>query len=282
MVYGAFESKITDPSLVEFSHLTNNWSFHSLLLKDNLIFFAWLRRQGLLASPLNYKCPKCIQEGHSGTVSVSKNSLKLRCKEKNHGNSYKVNSFFENCQHDIHDLMLYIRCLLNGMPMYRSCMCTEVSYGSVSCKWASRMRSIMKNYFVNTIQNTKLSGIIEIDESLLGRKQKHFRGLNLGMHVWIFGLLERRETKGRLILYPVERRDAATLIPIILKHVEQGSTIYSDAWGAYNDLNDLGFRHFTVVNKYHFKKEYKSPEGKNRFVCKIFHPKISKNIHNIL
>ena len=35
-----------------------------------------------------------------------------------------------------------------------------------------------------------------------------------------------------------------------------GSTIYSDGWSAYCDLNSLGFKHFTVIHKYSFKKVY--------------------------
>lgn len=35
-----------------------------------------------------------------------------------------------------------------------------------------------------------------------------------------------------------------------------GSTIYSDWWSTYCSLNDLGYKHFTVLHKYSFKKIY--------------------------
>ena len=38
--------------------------------------------------------------------------------------------------------------------------------------------------------------------------------------------------------------------------MEQGSTIYSDGWSAYCELNDLGYHHFAVLHKYSFKKVY--------------------------
>lgn len=49
-------------------------------------------------------------------------------------------------------------------------------------------------------------------------------------------------------------RTEATLLPIIERHVEKGSSIYSDGWSAYCPLNELGYRHFTVLHKYAFKK----------------------------
>jgi transposase-like protein len=63
-----------------------------------------------------------------------------------------------------------------------------------------------------------------------------------------------------IILYPVENRSNATLIPLIERHIEKGSTIYSDGWTAYCHLNDIGYKHFTVLHKYAFKKKYKHME----------------------
>lgn len=59
-----------------------------------------------------------------------------------------------------------------------------------------------------------------------------------------------------LIIYPVSNRSEETLVPIIERHVETGSTIYSDGWSAYCGLNELGYNHFTVLHKYSFKKVY--------------------------
>lgn len=59
-----------------------------------------------------------------------------------------------------------------------------------------------------------------------------------------------------LVMYPVSDRSEDTLLPIIERHVEKGSTIYSDGWSAYCHLNDAGYDHFTVLHKYSFKKTY--------------------------
>jgi len=73
--------------------------------------------------------------------------------------------------------------------------------------------------------------------------------------VWIIGLIER--SSGRYLLFPVQDRSAEIMIPLIVQHVAKGSTIYTDGWLAYNSLNQLGYKHFTVIHKETFKKTYK-------------------------
>ena len=58
----------------------------------------------------------------------------------------------------------------------------------------------------------------------------------------MFGMLLRRT--GELQLVYVQRRDAATLIPIITRHIAAGSVIYSDEWAAYRHINAVPGRHY--------------------------------------
>ena len=50
----------------------------------------------------------------------------------------------------------------------------------------------------------------------------------------------------------VERRDRATLLPIILNEIEQGSTIHSDMWRAYSSLVNHGYTHNAVNHSENF------------------------------
>ena len=45
---------------------------------------------------------------------------------------------------------------------------------------------------------------------------------------------------GHLVLYPVDRRDEATLLTIMKPHVEPGSRIFTDGWAGYRRLNQEG------------------------------------------
>ena len=52
----------------------------------------------------------------------------------------------------------------------------------------------------------------------------------------------------------VSRRDASTLLPIIQAHVLPGTTIYSDEWATYNQVQSLPnvTAHSTVNHSLHF------------------------------
>ena len=51
----------------------------------------------------------------------------------------------------------------------------------------------------------------------------------------------------------MERRNVATLSPIITRVVRPGSIIHTDEWGAYNEISmDENYEQRKIVHKYHF------------------------------
>jgi len=78
---------------------------------------------------------------------------------------------------------------------------------------------------------------VEIDESKFG-KGKYGRG-----H-WVFGGVE--DESGKTFLVPVPDRTAETLMAVIDAWIEPGTTVISDCWGAYRDLDAQGYTHHTV------------------------------------
>ncbi|XP_066910501.1 zinc finger MYM-type protein 1-like [Clytia hemisphaerica] len=62
----------------------------------------------------------------------------------------------------------------------------------------------------------------------------------------------------RIMLYPVKDREEKTLVPLIKRHCEENSIIYSDGWPAFQNLNDHGYSHFSVVHKEGFTATYKN------------------------
>ena len=126
-------------------------------------------------------------------------------------------------------------------------------------------RDIFIEKVISDINYIQFDGAIEIDESLLGKKQKYGAG-KVTKQVWIFGIVERKSE--RLILQPVEDRTKSTLIPLIKKSVKIGSTIYCDGYISCCDLNKEGYTHFSVVYKTGFTQKYRNViTGEEEILC---------------
>ena len=116
-----------------------------------------------------------------------------------------------------------------------------MDYKKTSVERANFVRDLCKMYVHDVWTDAKLTGVLEIDESLFVRTVKYHKGNPKGRNkIWILGLIARES--GTLLLFPVDKRDSKTLLVIIEKHVEKRSTIYSDGWATYNTLNDIGYK----------------------------------------
>lgn len=89
---------------------------------------------------------------------------------------------------------------------------------------------------------------VQIDESKIGKRKFHHGHRVEGQ--WVFGGIE--EYSRKCFIVAVEKRDKATLIPIIQEWIEPGTTIISDCWKAYDCLSDLGYKHESVNHSVHF------------------------------
>ena len=96
--------------------------------------------------------------------------------------------------------------------------------------------------------------IIEIDESIFGKKRKYNRG-SIHSRKWVFGIAQRGTRK--TYFTPVTDRSKETLTKIIVERVEKEAVIYHDDWAAYRDLDELGYQHGIVVHT----REFVSAKG---------------------
>ncbi len=108
------------------------------------------------------------------------------------------------------------------------------------------------------------SGTVEVDETYLGGAWKNKRkvvrdtGTKRGRGTSkqpVFGILCRN---GHVWAEIVENVDEATLLPLITKKVELGSTICSDTWKAYTGIAAKGYVH-RLVN--HGEGKYSDGKG---------------------
>lgn len=79
----------------------------------------------------------------------------------------------------------------------------------------------------------KLSGRLEMDESMFGGKRPGKRGWGAEGKVIVFGIYKRN---GKVITFPVPNRRKKTLYPLIKSHTKKGSIYYTDDYEGYASL----------------------------------------------
>jgi transposase-like protein len=95
----------------------------------------------------------------------------------------------------------------------------------------------------------KLQGTIEVNETLIGGEQTGKRGRGaLGKSLILIAAEERSNAIGRIRLLPIKNASSDVLIPAIKDLIVENSTIRTDGWLGYNDLNNQGYRHIAIAN----------------------------------
>ena len=127
----------------------------------------------------------------------------------------------------------------------------------VTYKTAWRMFTQIRKLMAQE-DGASLFGEVEVDQTYVGGKESnkheakklHAGRGTIGKTV-VVGMVER---KGRAVVEVKPDSKAATIIPMLQKHIHPyDATIYTDEHGAYNRLTSLGYAHETVA---HSAKEY--------------------------
>lgn len=92
----------------------------------------------------------------------------------------------------------------------------------------------------------KLSGEIEVDEAYYGGRQKGQRGRSARGKTIVLGFKERPRQEGdhpkaKTVVIPNVSESA--ILETIERHVDKGSTVYSDGFRGYNSLGANGYQH---------------------------------------
>jgi transposase-like protein len=125
---------------------------------------------------------------------------------------------------------------------------TGLAYSTVQ-RYYEHFRQLSGSKLEEELTANKFHDAVEIDESQFG-KRKYNRG-RMNRTDWVFGICDKTPG-GRVYMTCVERRDRATLLPIIAKYVDHDARVYSDEWAPYNALNRQGRFHLSVCHKHNF------------------------------
>lgn len=195
-------------------------------------------------------CPYC-----KSTNSTSrKDETRYQCNNCNTPYSVTVGTIFHKTKVDLQKWFLAITLTLNakkGMSARQLGRDIEVTKDTA---WfmMMRLRTAFEEY------GNLLEGIVEVDETYIGGKNKNRhtdkkteggQGRGGDDKTAVFGTLER---DGRVKAQVVKDVSKKTLQGVIKKTVKEGTTIMSDEWKAYNGLSLL-YGHEVVR---HAMKEY--------------------------
>lgn len=184
--------------------------------------------------PDGITCPRCDSEKHS-FVKTRRIWICAGCKKHF---SVKIGTIMEDSPIGLDKWLSAIWLIVNaknGISSYEIHRALGITQKSA---WflLHRIRKAMQTGTFN-----KLIGDVEVDETFIGglarnmheSKRKHL-GTGGAGKVAVMGLLERHGGEVRTMVVPNVRRHS--LQREVEKHVEQGSTVYSDALRSYNGL----------------------------------------------
>lgn len=241
-------------------------------------FIAWLKLLGLLFAQRICSCGSVMKEyiekaGTRRRFCCNKRS----CRKKM---SFYEDTFFENNHLSPKEtLWLSWFWCFRRIPAYADIQQaltreagTKLSTRTLVNAFQS-FRSVCERYFQD--HPIVLGGpgkVVELDETMISGRKYH-----VGRCVdqqWVFGGVERGTNKCFAVL--VERRDAATLLPVIQQHVAPGTTIVTDCWTAYRGIDSLpeGYQHQTVNHSRNFvdRNTGACTNGVESFWQKLKHP----------
>jgi transposase-like protein len=211
----------------------------------------WARSKDLLLSKL--LCFSCQCQMKRESTNEAPDFEVYRCPKCHTKKSIRWGSIFFGSKLSIHTIILLIFLWSRGDTNKQIITELRISDKTMT-HWAHFFRSTCVKYNENMIENDKIGGVghvVEIDESILTRR-KYNRG-RVSTERWVFGGI-MRDTEGqcRSFVELVKDRKETTLLEIIKRRIEPGTTIISDGWRSYFNLHNHGYTHFVINHSANF------------------------------
>jgi transposase-like protein len=194
--------------------------------------------------PTGVECPNC----GGREVSYLSTRRLWKCKACKKQFSVKVGSIMEDSPIGLDRWLAAIWLIANAKNGISSCELARSLGMTQKSAWfvLHRIRKAMQNGSLG-----KLSGHIEVDETYIGgkarnmhiSKRKYLGSRDTGK-IAVMGLLDRHSGEARTMIVSGTKRHM--LHGEVNKHVEPGSTVYTDALRSYNQLDEEYIHH--VIN----------------------------------
>lgn len=187
--------------------------------------------------PDGFRCPRC---NNDASWNVGKGLY--QCTECHYKVSITAGTIFESTRKP---LTLWFRAiwLVTSSKSGASALGVQRILGlgsyETAWSWLHKLRRAMIRP-----GRDRLSGQIEVDETYIGGVKSGKRGRGASGKTLVLIAAQIDDTHiGRIRLRRVEDASAASLEEAIQQAIEPGSTILTDGWNGYSQLNSLGYAH---------------------------------------
>ena len=187
--------------------------------------------------PDGFTCPRC----RTAKAWTTNRGL-LHCSKCGHDTSVTAGTVFENTQKPLRVWFHVIWMLMAQKTGVSARNLKEfIGFGSYQTIWGwlHKLRSVMVRP-----GREPLSGIVEVDETYIGGKEKDNRGRSVANKVLVVIAVEIVDEKlGRVRFRCINDASSENLVSFVCDEIKSGSKIITDGWSAYAGLSGKGYVH---------------------------------------
>lgn len=217
------------------------------------------------AFPGGIRCPKCRRRYHY------KVDERYFCKNCRYKFSLKGAMGFKGTKLSWEDLWILLYAWAKQLSPQDTAAVIDLSHVTIR-RWFRRFAVLLPE------MKQQLKGTVEMDEAFIGKQRHHNQKI-------VLGAIER--ATGNTLLEIGKDREQGTLDRFILKHIQERSLIWTDAWTGYEGLTEFfGYGHEVANHSLgHF-----GPTNRienvwmrfRRFIRKVYHHVWKEHLPRIL
>lgn len=197
----------------------------------------------LIKWPDGFVCPHCR---HRECWKLKGYSLK--CKNCRRDVSVTAGTIFQDLRSPLRlmfQAMWYVVCQKQGVSALGLQSILGIGSYETTWSWLHKLRIAMVRP-----GRDKLSGTVEVDETLVGGSQSGKPGRGAaGKELVLVAVEQTEKGMGRTRLKHITDASAETLERAMSDMVEPGSTVRTDGWSGYSKLKTKGYRHIVVPHQ---------------------------------
>lgn len=207
----------------------------------------------LVKWPEGFVCPYCQY-----TESWKMKDYARRCKRCRKTISVTAGTIFQDLHISlrlIFQAMWYVVCQKQGVSALGLQAILGIGNYETVWTWLHKLRRAMVRP-----GRDRLSGTVEIDETLVGGTQSGKRGRGAeGKELVLIAVEKTEKGTGRVRLKHIPDASGSTLEKAIDEMVVPGSTIRTDGWRGYSKLGEKGYTHIILVHDEQEPGEHPTP-----------------------